>query len=60
MPYGDANAVAVDMAREVLPIVERTHVLAGVCGTRSVLGDAEVSGGVEGDGVLLGCRIFRR
>jgi predicted TIM-barrel enzyme len=33
MPYGDANAIVVDMAREVLPIVRSTPVLAGVCGT---------------------------
>src|SRR5215471_19308751 len=33
MPYGDANGIVMDMAREVLPIVERTPVLAGVCGT---------------------------
>lgn len=33
MPYGDANAIVLDMAREVLPIVEKTPVLAGVCGT---------------------------
>jgi len=33
MPYGDANAIVVDMAREVLTIVEHTPVLAGVCGT---------------------------
>ncbi|HVK02568.1 MAG TPA: phosphoenolpyruvate hydrolase family protein [Armatimonadaceae bacterium] len=33
MPYGDANAIVMDMAREVLPIVEHTPVLAGVCGT---------------------------
>jgi predicted TIM-barrel enzyme len=33
MPYGDANGVVVDMAREVLPIVRHTPVLAGVCGT---------------------------
>jgi predicted TIM-barrel enzyme len=33
LPYGDANAIVVDMAREVLPIVEDTPVLAGVCGT---------------------------
>ncbi|MBV8962687.1 MAG: phosphoenolpyruvate hydrolase family protein [Hyphomicrobiales bacterium] len=33
MPYGDANAVVLDMAREVLPVVARTPVLAGVCGT---------------------------
>jgi predicted TIM-barrel enzyme len=33
MPYGDANQVVVEMAREVLPIVRHTPVLAGVCGT---------------------------
>jgi predicted TIM-barrel enzyme len=33
LPYGDANAIVVDMAREVLPIVHGTPVLAGVCGT---------------------------
>jgi predicted TIM-barrel enzyme len=33
LPFGDANAIVVDMAREVLPIVRNTPVLAGVCGT---------------------------
>lgn len=33
MPYGDANEVVVEMAREVLPIVKKTPVFAGVCGT---------------------------
>jgi predicted TIM-barrel enzyme len=33
MPYGDANAIVVEMASEVLPVVKRTPVLAGVCGT---------------------------
>jgi predicted TIM-barrel enzyme len=33
MPYGDANQIVMDMAREVLPIVRHTPVLAGVCGT---------------------------
>jgi predicted TIM-barrel enzyme len=33
MPYGDANAIVVEMAREVLPIVRNIPVLAGVCGT---------------------------
>ena len=33
MPYGDANAIVMDMAGEVLTIVEDTPVLAGVCGT---------------------------
>lgn len=33
MPYGDANAIVMDMAREVLPVARKTPVLAGVCGT---------------------------
>jgi len=33
MPYGDANAIVMDMAREVIPVVQHTPVLAGVCGT---------------------------
>ncbi len=33
MPYGDANAIVMEMAGEVLPIVKDTPVLAGVCGT---------------------------
>jgi predicted TIM-barrel enzyme len=31
MPYGDANAVVVEMGAEVLPVVHDTPVLAGVC-----------------------------
>jgi predicted TIM-barrel enzyme len=33
MPYGDANAIVVEMGAEVLPIVRDTPVFAGVCGT---------------------------
>jgi predicted TIM-barrel enzyme len=33
MPYGDANAIVMEMAAEVLPVVKATPVLAGVCGT---------------------------
>ncbi|MGY4690906.1 phosphoenolpyruvate hydrolase family protein [Salibacterium sp. K-3] len=33
MPYGDANKIVKEMADEVLPVVENTPVLAGVCGT---------------------------
>lgn len=33
LAYGDANEIVVDMAREVLPVVQDTPVLAGVCGT---------------------------
>ncbi len=33
MAYGDANAIVVEMAHEVLPVVKKTPVLAGVNGT---------------------------
>ena len=33
MPYGDANQIVVEMAAEVLPVVKKTPVIAGVCGT---------------------------
>jgi len=33
MPYGNANEIVVDMAKEVITAVEHTPVLAGVCGT---------------------------
>jgi predicted TIM-barrel enzyme len=33
MPYGNANQIVKEMAYEVLPVVKRTPVLAGVCGT---------------------------
>src|SRR5499426_4268351 len=33
LAYGNANEIVVEMAREVLPVVTRTPVLAGVNGT---------------------------
>src|SRR5947199_6345519 len=33
MPYGDANAIVMEMGREVLPVARDAPVLAGVCGT---------------------------
>jgi predicted TIM-barrel enzyme len=33
MPYGNANQIVREMAYEILPVVKRTPVLAGVCGT---------------------------
>ena len=33
MQYSDANAVVLEMANEVLPVVQHTPVIAGVCGT---------------------------
>jgi predicted TIM-barrel enzyme len=31
MPFSNANDVVVDMASEVLPVVKKTPVIAGVC-----------------------------
>lgn len=33
LPFGDANEILMEMADEVLPVVKKTPVLAGVCGT---------------------------
>lgn len=33
MPYGDANQIVMDMGSEILPVVNRIPVVAGVCGT---------------------------
>lgn len=33
LPYGDANQIVVEMAREVIPVVKDVPVFAGVCGT---------------------------
>jgi predicted TIM-barrel enzyme len=33
LPYGDANQIVMEMAREVIPVVKNVPVLAGVCGT---------------------------
>nr|POE96562.1 upf0261 protein [Quercus suber] len=33
LPFADANAIVLDMANEVLPVVKKVPVLAGVCAT---------------------------
>lgn len=33
MPYGDANAIVIEMAHDVIPVVADTPVVAGVCAT---------------------------
>ncbi len=33
LPYGDANAIVLEMVGEVLPVVKKTPVIAGVCAT---------------------------
>ncbi len=50
MPYGDANGIVMEMAREVVTVVKHTPVLAGVCGTdpfrdmRRFLGEVRAAG----------------
>ena len=51
MPYGDANAIVVEMAGEVLPVVTRTPVLAGVNGTDPVPRHGHLPRPVEGAGL---------
>ena len=52
MPYGDANAIVVEMAAEVLPVVKETPVLAGRVRHRPVPADARVPRGAEADRLL--------
>ena len=58
MPYGDANAIVMDMAREVLPIARRTPVLAGVCGTDPFRLMPQLPGGGEGAPGFTGVQNF--
>ena len=51
LPYGDANAIVMDMAREVLPVVKHTPVLAGVCGTDPMRLMAAIPGRSEASGL---------
>ena len=52
MPYGDANAIVVEMAAEVLPVVKETPVLAGRLRHRPVPADAGLPRGAEADRLL--------
>src|SRR5436853_6799273 len=54
MPYGDANAIVVEMAGEVLPVVRDVPVLAGVCGTDPLRLMPRFRGGLAAVGVLGG------
>ena len=50
MPYGDANQIVLEMTREIVTVVDRVPVIAGVCGTdpfrnmTTLLGELEVRG----------------
>ncbi len=59
LPYGDANAIVVEMAAEVLPIVRETPVLAGVCGTDPFRLMPVFLRAAEGAGLLRTCRTSR-
>ena len=48
LSYGDANAIVQEMGCEVLPIVKKTPVLAGVCGTDPIVKKTPVLAGVCG------------
>jgi len=50
MPYGNANDIVLEMANEVLPVVKRTPVLAGVCGTDPFRNIASFLGQLKGLG----------
>jgi len=58
MPYGDANAIVVEMASDVLPVVKKTPVLAGVNGT-DPFRDMDVSSISSRPSASQGFRIFR-
>ena len=60
MAYGDANAIVVDMASEVLPVVKRTPVLAGVNGTDPFRDMDVFLDEVPPASVSRACRISRR
>ena len=52
MPYGDANAIVVDMAREVLPVVQRDAGAGGRLRHRPVPADAGLPRRAEADRLL--------
>jgi hypothetical protein len=58
MPYGDANAIVMEMAGEVLPVVKHTPVLAGRLRHRPVPADGCVPGRVEARRLFRACRTF--
>ena len=60
MPYGDANAIVVEMAAEVLPVVKETPVLAGVCGTDPFRLMPVFLEELQRDRLLAACRTSRR
>ena len=57
MAYGNANDIVMEMAREVLPVVRRTPVLAGGQRHRPLLPLRALPGRGEGGGVLRGAEL---
>ena len=59
MPYGDANAIVVEMAGEVLPVVEQDAGAGRRQRHRSVPRHGRLPRSVEDAGLLPGCRTSR-
>ena len=59
MPYGDANAIVMDMAREVIPVVQHTPVLGRRLRHRSLSRDEVCSCAKWSRPGFRACRIFR-
>ena len=59
LAYGDANAIVVEMAAEVLPVVSSTPVLAGVNGTDPFRQMDVFLDQLEGASASPACRTFR-
>jgi predicted TIM-barrel enzyme len=49
LPYGDANAIVMEMAGEVLTVVERTPRCSPACAHRPVPADAALPAAGRGD-----------
>ena len=59
MAYGNANDIVLDMAREVLPVVKHTPVLAGVNGTDPFMIPDDFLQQLDRRSAFRACRTFR-
>ena len=60
LAYGNANDIVVEMAREVLPVVRHTPVLAGVNGTDPFMLTRRISARAAAISAFRACRTSRR
>ncbi len=59
LAYGNANDIVMEMAREMLPVVKKTPVLAGVNGTDPFCIFDKFLDDIKADGLLPASRISR-